>query len=106
MPENPLQLIPSPERKQLLIAESELNRARLAEEIAAVTGRVHALTDRARALRSTASAVAVIVAAVAAIHRLRTSGTGAKPSVGQALMKGAGLLSSLWLASRTRGGPP
>jgi len=92
-------------RKQLLIAESNLNRARLVAELAAVTAGVRALKDRAQSLRSIASSAAVLLAALAALQRRKPAVPDAKASWLRSLLRGAGLVSNLWLALRSpRGG--
>ena len=93
-------------RRQLLIAESELNRAQLAGDLAALTTRVRSFTDRARSFGSIASSAAVLVAGLVAFRRTRVALADAKHSWQKPLLKGAGLLSTLWLAFRPRGGDP
>jgi hypothetical protein len=90
-------------RKQLLIAESELNRAQLVGDMAALTAGVHTLTDRAKSFGSIASAAALLVAGLAAFRRGKCVDADAKPSWLQTILKGAGLVSSLWLAFRAKG---
>ena len=94
---NPLEL-----RKELLIAESELNRAQLAGEMAALTAEVRTLTDRAKSFGSIASSAAVLVAALAAFKRGKPVDADAKPSWLKTILKGAGLISTLWLAFRSQ----
>lgn len=94
---------PLESRKQLLIAESELNRAQLVQEWVAMGAGVRTLTDRAKSFASIGSAVAVLVAGLAAFRRGKSVETGAKPSRWQTLLKGAGMLSKLWLAFRANG---
>ena len=94
---NPLEL-----RKELLIAESELNRAQLAGDMAALTAEVRTLTDRAKSFGSIASSAAVLVAALAAFKRGKPVDAGAKPSWLKTILKGAGLISTLWLAFRSK----
>ena len=89
-------------RKQLLIAESELNRAQLAGDMAALTAGVRTLTDRAKSFDSIASSAAVLVAGLAAFRRGKPAGADAKPSWRQTILKGAGLISTLWLAFRSQ----
>ena len=48
-------------RKQLLIAESELNRAQLVGDLAALTDGVRTLADRAKSFGSIVSSTAVLV---------------------------------------------
>lgn len=90
-------------RKQLLIAESELNRAQLVGDLAALTEGVHSLTDRARSFGSIASSAAVLVVGLAAFRRARSAPAATKPSWPQTILKGAGMVSTLWRAFRSRG---
>jgi len=95
-------------RKQLLLAESELNRAQLAGDMAALADGVLALTDHATRVASIASSVAALAGSLAAFRRGKSADAGAKHSRLQTILKVAGLVSSLWLAlrpqSRDRGG--
>ena len=93
---------PLESRKQLLIAESELNRAQLAGDMAALTAGVRTLTDRAKSFDSIASSAAVLVAGLAAFRRGKPAGASAKPSWRQTILKGAGLISTFWLAFRSQ----
>ena len=91
-------------RKQLLIAESELNRAQMSEEWRTLAHGVGDLAQRARTLGAWASTGALLVAGLAAF-RHRT----AKPAPGgrswfQTALKGARLANLIWLAFRTRPG--
>jgi hypothetical protein len=90
-------------RKQLLLAESELNRAQLADELAALSAGVHTVTNRAKSFSSMASAAAVLVAGLAAFRRSKFSRPGEKPSWWQTILKSAGMVSTLWLAFRAKG---
>ena len=85
-------------RKRLLIAESELNRAQLVWEVAALRAGVRTLSDRAKSFSSIASSAAALVAGLAAFRRGKPANGGAKPSWLQTVLKGAGLISTLWLA--------
>jgi hypothetical protein len=96
-------LSPLDSRKQLLIAESELNRAQLVGDMAALTAGVRTLTDRAKSFGSIASSAAVLVAGLAAFQRARSAPADAKPSWLQFIVKGAALISTLWLAFRSQG---
>jgi hypothetical protein len=95
---NPLQ-----SRKQLLIAESELNRAQLVQEWEAMAGGVRAVADRAKIFAAVASSAAVLVASLAAFRRGKPAPVEAKPSWLQTILKGASLVSTLWLAFRSPG---
>jgi hypothetical protein len=103
MPRGGLRLSALGVRKRLLIAESDLNRARLVEDMAAFAGGVRSVTDRARTIGSLASAAAVLVASVAALRSSRAVVAGARPSRFQAILKRAGILSTVWLAFRSQG---
>ena len=92
---NPLQ-----SRKQLLLAESELNRAQLAGDMAALTADVRALTGRAKTIGLLASSATALLVGLAAFRRKQSAPAGGKSSWLQTIVKGAGLISSLWLAFR------
>jgi len=92
---NPLQL-----QKELLVAESELNRAQLAGDLTALTADFRAISDRAKSFGSLASSVAVLVAGLAAFRYGKPLNVAAKRSWPQTILKGAGLISTLWLAFR------
>lgn len=91
-------------RKNLLIAESELNRAQLIDEWEAATEWHRTLSAGARTIGSVASAAALLVSGVRAFRRKRTPRNGAETSLLQPVIKGADLISSLWAAFRSRGG--
>ena len=99
-------LNPLESRKHLLLAESELNRAQLVVDMAALSADVSALTDRAKSLGSLASSAAMLVAGLAAFRRSKPPEADAKPSWFKRILRGAGLVSSLWLAFRSSGGSP
>ena len=87
-------------RKQLLIAESELNRAHLMHELNTAAGEVHALAVRAKSVGSIASVVAALVAVLSSV-RHKESAPGAKKPWWQSLGKVAGLVSVFWAAFRS-----
>lgn len=90
-------------RKQLLIAESEINRLQMQEEWQAMRDGVRSLAGRAKSFGSIASSAAVMVAGLAAFRRGRSAKAGAKASWFKTILKGAGLVSTFWLAFRTKG---
>ena len=92
---------PLASRKKLLIAESELNRAQLIQDWQAITDDVHALTKRARTLGSLASGAAVLVAGLISFRRKKPMVAAEKPSWLQTMIKGAGLVSTLWQTFRS-----
>jgi len=93
---------PLESRKQLLIAESELNRAQLAGDWAAITAGIRTVTDRARSFGSIASSAAVLAAGLAALRRGKSVDINAKSSWLKTILKGASLVSTLWLALRAK----
>jgi hypothetical protein len=96
-------LNPLESRKELLLAESELNRARMIEDVAALSADIHALADRAKSFDTIASSAAVLVSGLAAFQRGKSADADAKPSWLRTIVKGAGLVSNLWLAFRPKG---
>jgi hypothetical protein len=94
---------PLESRKQFLIAESELNRAQLVQEWRTITNEVHSLANRARTISSLASIAATLIASLASFRREKTVPVAEKPSWLQTILKGAGLVSKIWLAFRSRG---
>ena len=94
---------PLESRKQLLIAESELNRVQLVGDWVAMTAGVRMLTGRARSFGSIASAAAVLVTGLEAFRCGKAVDGSAKSSWLKTLLKGARLVSTLWLALRAKG---
>jgi hypothetical protein len=94
---NPLEL-----RKELLIAESEINRAQLFQEWQMMREGVHSVASRVKSVSSLAAAVAVLVAGVSAFRRSQAMPSGVKFSWFNPLMKGAQLANSLWQVFRAR----
>ena len=95
-------LNPLESRKQLLIAESELNRAQLVQEWQTMADGVRSVADRARTISSVASAAASLVAGLASFRRTGSAPAGEKPSWWQTLLKGAQLAGLLWSEFRQR----
>ena len=90
-------------RKQLLIAESELNRAQLAGDLATLTADIRALSGRAKSFGVIASAAAAVVAGLTTFRRGQSRDAGAKPSWLQTMFKSVGAISTLWQAFRSPG---
>ena len=96
------QLSPLESRKQMLIAESELNRAGLSEEWQAMAHGVGDFAHRAKTVAAWTSSAALLVAGVTALrHGPPRTGT-AKSSWFQKILKGVRLSSTLWAAFRPR----
>jgi hypothetical protein len=96
-------LNPLESRKQLLVAKSELNRAQMMADMAGLSADIRALGDRARFFDSIASSAAVLMSGLAAFRRGQPADADAKPSWLRTALKGAGLVSNLWLALRPKG---
>ena len=97
-------LNPLASRKQLLVAESELNRAQLAQEWQTLADEAHALADQARTIRSMASATATLVAGLASCRHKQSVPVAEEPSWWRTLLKGAGVVSTFWQTFRKSGG--
>jgi negative regulator of sigma E activity len=93
---------PLESRKQLLIAESELNRAQLVQEFQTMTDEVHSLARQARTITSFASAAATLVAGIVSFRKKKSAPAPEKPSWLRTIVKGAGLAGSLWSEFRAR----
>jgi hypothetical protein len=89
-------------RRQLLIAESELNRTALVGQLNALAGDARALSERAGKFIPIASSAASLVAGIAAFQPSKSANGHSKPSWIPSLLKGAGLVSTVWLAIRSR----
>jgi len=87
-------------RKKLLLAESELNRAQLVEDWQTMTDEARSLVNQARTLRSMTSAAAVLINGVASLRRKKSAPAAEKPSWLQNIVKGAGLISTVWQTFR------
>jgi hypothetical protein len=93
---NPLQL-----RKQLLIAESELNRAQLVQEFEALAEGVHSVASRAKSFTEIASSAAVLVAALAAFRQAKPAPSAVKPSWLGTILKTARFVFTCWRTFRS-----
>lgn len=95
---NPLEL-----QKQLLIAESELNRAQLVQNWQTMANEVRTLAHQAKTISSIASATATLIAVLSSFRRKNAAPASEKSSGWQAILKGTGLISSLWSEFRPQG---
>ena len=89
-------------RKQLLIAESELNRAELMQEWQTMAGEVRALARQAKTISAMASVAGLLVAGVSSFRHKKSAANADKPSWVQTLLKSAGVVSAVWSAFRSR----
>jgi hypothetical protein len=90
-------------RKRLLVAESELNRAQLAEEWHAMTDEVHEVARWAGSVVAWASSAALLVAGIKALRRSRSGPSSEKSSWFTMILRAARVVSTLWLALRATG---
>jgi hypothetical protein len=90
-------------RKQLLIVESELNRAQLAQEWRTLADEAHALADQTKTIRSIASATATLVAGLSSCRQKKSSPAAEKPSWWQTILKGAAVVGTFWQTFRAPG---
>jgi hypothetical protein len=88
-------------RKQLLIAESELNRAHLISDWKNLAGEVHTLTHRAKTVGYVASATVALVSALSFFRRHQSASTAQKTPWWQTILKGAGWLGTFWSQVRS-----
>jgi hypothetical protein len=93
---------PLESRKQMLIAESELNRAQLAEDWQTMTHGFRDLAHRAKSIGAWASSSALLVAGIAALRRGPAAPAAVKLSWFQKILHGARVASTIWLAFRAR----
>ena len=94
---NPLDL-----RKQLLIAESEINRAQLRQEWETLAAGLGGLADRAKTISTYASVMAALLAGLAVFRRGNAVPGDAKRSWIRTAIKGLRVAASIWLAFRAR----
>jgi hypothetical protein len=83
-------------RKRLLIAESELNRAQLAEEWHTMAEDVRLVAGKAKTISTVALAAALLVAGLVQFRRAMSARAGQKSSWWQTLLQGAKMAVTLW----------
>ena len=94
---NPLQ-----SRKQLLIAESEINRVQLGREWQTLTDEAGAVADKAKSFNGLATSILSLVAAVGTFTNAAPAPAAAKTSWLQKITSGVKLASTIWLMFRSR----
>jgi len=82
-------------RKQLLIAESELNRAQLIEDWQTMAGDVQALTSQAKTVSSLVSSAVSLVAGLVSFGRKESAPAAGKSPWWQTILKGAEWVSTI-----------
>jgi MprA protease rhombosortase-interaction domain-containing protein len=89
-------------RRQLLIAESELNRGQLVEEWRTMTHGVSDLAHRAKTIAAWGSSAALLAAGLAAFGQRKSGAAGGRHSWFQRMIKGVRLARSIWMAYQGR----
>jgi hypothetical protein len=102
MPEKNSRLSQLESQKRLLVAESELNRARMVAELSALKSDARALVDHVTSFGSIASTVAGLVSGVAAFRGEKLENGDGKSHWLRRIIKGAGLVSTIWRAFRSK----
>jgi predicted phage tail protein len=93
-------------RFELLLAESELSRARLSEEWRTMAHGAGGLARRAATVGAWASSAALLVAGVAALRRGPRAAGAAKSAWFPMILKGVRLASAIWQGFHARGERP
>jgi hypothetical protein len=88
---NPLQA-----RKQLLIAESEINRFQLVQEWRMMADGVCSVAHRTRSICALVLAATSLISGLVSFRRTKSAPAGGKSSWWQTLLKGAQLAGALW----------
>ena len=99
-------LDPLESRKELLIAESELNRAQLSQEWQAMTYGVGVVAHRAKTLGACVASAALLVAGLSALRRGPSAPGASKLAWFKKILDGARVASTIWLAFRRCGHKP
>jgi hypothetical protein len=93
-------------RKQLLIAESDLNRALLLQEYQTLAGGLRGLTDRARAFSTIGSSIIPFAAGLVRFVRRKAPPPASNSSWFPKVLSGARLAFAIWRIFRSRGSAP
>jgi hypothetical protein len=104
MPGKNFHLTPLESRKQLLLVESELNRAQLVNELRELKGEIHHLKNQVHAVGSMVSSAAKLATTFSAIGSAFTHRSAAekeKSSWISTLFNGARTGASIWGALRS-----
>jgi hypothetical protein len=93
-------LSPLESRKQLLIAESELNRARMVADMTALKSDANAFVDRVKSFGFIGASIAGLVSSLTAFRSEKPENGDGKTHWLRRIVRGAGLVSSVWRAFR------
>ncbi len=94
---------PLESRKQLLIMESEVNRAQLLQEWQTLAEGGRDLAHRAKSFGTVALSIMPLVVGLAAFKSAKPPPAASKASWFQKVASGARLASTIWLMMRSRG---
>jgi hypothetical protein len=104
MPGKDFHLTPLESRKQLLLVESELNRAQLLNELRELNGEIRHIKSQVQAVGSLVSSAAKVATTFSAIGDVFThsdTGENGKHSWFSTLMNGARTGAAIWGAMRS-----
>lgn len=101
MPRPNSHLSPLESRKQILLATSELNRAQLLGDVATLFSGLRSLSERIKYIKAAGSAVVFLFAALAVGRRRGTTEPPPKHHWMSLLIRGIGLVSTVWMAGRS-----
>jgi hypothetical protein len=94
---------PLESRKQLLVAESEINRIRLCEEWQDMTQGVRSLAHRTKTVAAWGVPATLVLAGLATFWRRKSAPAAPKSTWLQTVLNGARLASTCWFAFRSAG---
>ncbi|MDX2108857.1 MAG: hypothetical protein SFY80_01315 [Verrucomicrobiota bacterium] len=103
MPGKNTRISPLALRKEILIAESNLNRSLIFADMAGITGGVSGITHRIKNLGSLAASAVVLVCNLSSCKRSLAEGFAAKPSLLTTLIQGGTLVLNLWQTFHPKG---
>jgi hypothetical protein len=83
-------------RKQLLIAEAEVHREQMRQDIQVISRAVNGMGRKAKSIGTVASVVSLVGGGFTALRAVRKSSHNGHPSLFSRLFSGAGLASTLW----------
>ncbi|MEJ0090045.1 MAG: hypothetical protein WDM80_09920 [Limisphaerales bacterium] len=95
---------PLTSRKQLLVAESELNRSQLIHNWHMLAGESRALAEQARTVGSLISSATSLVSGLASLRRKKSAPVAEQTSWWQTVLKGVEIAGSLWTQFRSPAG--
>ncbi len=97
-------LSPLQVRKQLLIVESEINRAQLQQDWLTISQGLHQAVGWTRTITTWTSAALLLVKRMAGASHSKVASTPEKESWFQGVLRGAELVCRLWMDFRNRSG--